>query len=126
MVGAGVGSDFVNSVTVTDPPEVASPEVVVGESKAPTAGGNFANEGMVVGFVVCAASRGGEDGLEADGLKCDVESDGGRVTGAEKGDGGSCGVGVLWLHEDERHAGLGPIGLEESRERAVVSAEERI
>lgn len=126
MVGAGIGCDFVDSVTVADPPEVASPEVVVDESEGPTAGGNLANEGMVMRFVVSAASRGGKDGLEADGLKCDVESDGGRVAGAEKGDGGSCSVGVLWLHEDERHAGLGPVGLEESRERAVVSAEERI
>ena len=41
----------------------------------------------------------------------------------EEGGGSLSGVGVLWLHEDERHGRFGPIGLDEWRKGAVASAE---
>ena len=38
----------------------------------------------------------------------------------------SCGGGVFGLHEDERHAGLGPICFDKRGKGAVVTTEERV
>eukprot|EP00977_Amphora_coffeiformis_P005872 scaffold1232_cov76-Amphora_coffeaeformis.AAC.1 len=94
---------------VADPVEVVAPDVGVDDGETPSTGGDFADERVVVGFGGGAPAGGHEDGLQAGGGEGFVEGNGGGVGGREEGDGVGGSSGVLRLHEDEGHAGLGPV-----------------
>lgn len=124
MAGTVIGRNGLDGVAVADPPEVASPEVGGDDAEGPTACSDFANEGVVVLFGSGAAARGGKDGLETGRLKGFVEGDRRWVVLGEHCRGGNGGGAVFGLHEDEGHAGFGPVGFDEGGEGAIVSSEE--
>ena len=107
-----VGGNLLNGITVTNPTEMTAPQTRVHNGEGPAAGGDFAKERMAVSFGGGTAMGGRVNGLEASGRESSVECDGGRVIGGVDQDSVGCGGRVIGLHEDERHASLGPIGYE--------------
>eukprot|EP00977_Amphora_coffeiformis_P024068 scaffold15024_cov155-Amphora_coffeaeformis.AAC.2 len=137
VAGSLIGGNGLDGIAVADPVEVAAPDVGVDDGETPSTGCNFADEGVVVGLGGGAMVGSHEDGLQAGGSKGFVEGNRGRVGNGEEGDGVGGGngeegdgvgggSGVFRLYEDEGHASLGPVGLEEGGERAIITAEELI
>eukprot|EP00977_Amphora_coffeiformis_P003517 scaffold672_cov109-Amphora_coffeaeformis.AAC.1 len=121
VAGSLIGGNGLDGIAVADPVEVAAPDVGVDDGETPSAGCNFADERVVVGFGGGAPAGSHEDGLQAGGGEGFVEGNGGRVGSREEGDGVGGSSEVFRLHEDEGHAGLGPVGFEEGGERAIIT-----
>ena len=126
MAGSAVVSDFLDCVAIANPPKVCAPEIRCDAGEGPTAAGDFADEGMIVGFGGRATTRAGVHGLKSGGGEGRIKGYGGRVARLEEGGGGGCSFRIFRLHEDERHSGFGPICLDEYRKSTIVSAEEGV
>ena len=124
VAGAVVVGDALDGVAVTDPPEKDAPDVTTDDGECPPASGDLSHKGVVAAFFFRAAARGREDRLESDRGEGFVELNRGWVAVGEEGNGGLGGFSVFWLHEDEGHAVLAPVGFEEEGEGAVVAFEE--
>ena len=125
VAGSVIGRNFLDSVAIANPIEVAAPYVGVYNGEGPSACGDFADEGVVGGFGDGATAGGRVNGLESGGGEGCVECDGGGVTGDEERGCVLGGGGVFGLHENEGHGGFGPVSLEEDRKRAVEAVKRK-
>ena len=126
VAGSVVSGDLINGVAIADPEEMGAPDVRVHSGEGPSAGGDFANEGVIIGFGGGTAAGCRGDRLEASGGEGGVKGDGIGLAWLEELGGDAGGGGIFRLHEDERHGVFGPIGFDEEWEGAVVAAEEGV
>jgi hypothetical protein len=121
--GSIVFEDLFDCCTITEPEEFGSPKKLAVLADAPATTTSFTNKGVVMTLSFSAAAGAKANRSEAGAFHGYIKV--ADAVRAEKSKGNFGSIGVVWLHQDPTHAETGPIGLEETRLRRIITSETR-
>jgi len=115
--------NFFNGAAVTKPKEFGAPKKfpILTDSPASTSG--FTNKRMEVAFPLGTTARTESNRTQPSAVHSEVEGTDTIGTEQRKGDDGS--LRIVGLHQDPAHAGAGPIRLEKTRKRRIITSKTR-